>query len=146
MNSERVNILLVEDNFADVRLTKEALEESEFNCNLNIVYDGEAAIEYLNKAGRFKNALRPDFVILDLNLPKKDGREVLREIKEDENLKSIPVVVLTMSTSDEDALKAYDLRANCYITKPMDFNQFIKVVQSMQDFWVNIVKLPHNHL
>ncbi|MFA6470393.1 MAG: response regulator [Candidatus Latescibacterota bacterium] len=141
-NLKEVNILLVEDNPADVRLTQEALEESKLYCKLYTVYDGEAAMEFLYKEGKYGDATRPDLIILDLNLPKKDGREVLKEIKEDEKLKSIPVVVLTMSKSEEDAWKAYDLHANCYITKPIDFNQFIKVVKSIQDFWFTIVKLP----
>jgi two-component system, chemotaxis family, response regulator Rcp1 len=133
---------LVEDNPADVRLTQEALEESKLLCKLFTVFDGEAAMDFLRNKGNYQDAIRPDIIILDLNLPKKDGREVLREIKEDTNLKSIPVVVLTMSKSDEDAWKAYNLHANCYITKPIDFNQFIKVVKSIQEFWFTIVKLP----
>jgi two-component system, chemotaxis family, response regulator Rcp1 len=142
MNFKAVNILLVEDNPADIRLTQEAIEESNLNCNLRVVNDGEAAIEFLNKEGQFTNAERPDIIILDLNLPKKDGMEVLKEVKENENLKSIPVVVLTVSTSDEDRWKAYNLHANCYITKPLDFIQFINVVKSIQDFWFKKVKLP----
>jgi len=142
MNLKEVHILLVEDNPADIRLTQEALEESKLFCKLSTVYDGEAAMEFLRREGQFKNETRPDLIILDLNLPKKDGREVLREIKKDENLKSIPVVILTMSKSDEDTMMAYNLYANCYITKPLDFNQFIKVVKSIQDFWFTIVKLP----
>lgn len=142
MNLKEIHILLVEDNPADIRLTQEALEESKLLCQLSTVYDGEAAMEFLKKEGKFEKATRPDLIILDLNLPKKDGREVLREIKEDENLKSIPVVILTMSKSEEDTLNAYNLYANCYITKPLDFIQFIKVVKSIQEFWFTIVKLP----
>jgi two-component system, chemotaxis family, response regulator Rcp1 len=143
MNEKIINILLVEDNPADVRLAQEALDESKLFCKLHIVTNGEEAMEFLYGKGKYINAIRPDLVILDLNLPKKDGREVLKEIKEDEYLKSIPVVILTMSTSDDDALKAYNLHANCYIIKPIDFKQFTKVVQTIQEFWFTIVKLPN---
>ena len=134
--------MLIEDNPADVDLAKEALEESKMLCNLSVVNDGEAAMQYLHREGPYGDAFRPDLIILDLNLPKKDGREVLREIKEDENLKSIPVVVLTISNTEVDMLKAYRQHANCYITKPIDFEQFIKVVRAIEDFWFTIVCLP----
>lgn len=137
-----VEILLVEDNPGDVRLAQEALRESKVNNIMNSVVDGVEALEYLNKRGKYSEATRPDLIILDLNLPKKDGREVLEEIKMDVNLKTIPVVILTTSKREEDILKTYQLHANCFITKPMDINQFIKVVQSIQDFWFTIVKLP----
>ena len=146
INLHQIEILLVEDNPADVELAQEALEESKLACCLNVVQDGEAALAYLRKKPPYQATTCPDLIILDLNLPKKDGREVLKEIKEDVSLKIIPVVVLTMSRSDEDTLKAYQLHANCYITKPIDFEQFIKVVKSVEDFWFTIVKLPdHRH-
>jgi two-component system, chemotaxis family, response regulator Rcp1 len=137
-----VEILLVEDNPADVRLTKEALKEDKLHNNLNVVKDGVEALAYLRREGHFEKAVRPDLILLDLNLPKKDGREVLKEIKEDEDLRCIPVVVLTVSEAEGDILRSYDLHANCYITKPLDLNQFSKVVKSIQDFWLTIVKLP----
>lgn len=137
-----VEILLVEDNPADVRLTKEALKEEKIHNNLNVVKDGIEALAFLRKQAPFQKAVRPDLILLDLNLPRKDGREVLKEIKEDENLKCIPVVVLTISDAESDILKTYNLHANCYITKPIDLTQFSKVVKSIQDFWLSIVKLP----
>jgi CheY-like chemotaxis protein len=139
-----VEILLVEDNPGDVRLTKEALKESKIINNLNVVTDGIEAIAYLNNQGDFKSKPRPELILLDLNLPKKDGREVLAEIKQDKELARIPVVILTTSEADEDILKTYELHANCYITKPVDIEQFIKVVKSVGDFWFSIVKLPPN--
>ena len=139
-----VEILLVEDNPADVRLTKEALKEEKLHNNLSVVNDGVEAMAFLRKEGKYENAQRPDLVLLDLNLPKKDGREVLKEIKNDDKLKAIPVVVLTVSKAEEDVLKTYNLHANCYITKPIDLNQFSKVVKSIKDFWLTIVKLPPN--
>jgi two-component system, chemotaxis family, response regulator Rcp1 len=137
-----IEILLVEDNPADVRLTVEALNEQKVYNNLNTVSDGAEALDYLRKKGKYANAVRPDLILLDLNLPKVDGREVLREIKSDNDLRSIPVVILTVSKSDEDVMRAYNLYANCYITKPVDFEQFMQVVKSVQDFWLSIVKLP----
>jgi two-component system, chemotaxis family, response regulator Rcp1 len=137
-----IEILLVEDNLADVRLTMEALKEEKVYNNLNVVRDGVEALAYLHKEGKYTEAARPDLILLDLNLPKLDGREVLKEIKSDDNLKAIPVVIMTISKSDEDILKAYNLHANCYINKPVDFEQFMKVVKSVQDFWLTIVKLP----
>jgi len=137
-----VEILLVEDNPADVRLTREALIEEKLHNNLSVVNDGVEAIAFLRKEGKYANSIRPDLILLDLNLPKKDGREVLKEIKSDENLKRIPVVVLTVSKAEEDILKSYNLHANCYITKPIDLHQFSRVVKSIKDFWLTIVKLP----
>lgn len=141
-NSESIEILLVEDNDGDARLAKEAMRDSKIRNNLHHVIDGEEALEFLYKRGRFSNSPTPDLILLDLNLPKKDGREVLQEIKKDEALKSIPVVILTVSNAEEDILKSYNLHANCYITKPLDLEQFIKVVKSIEDFWFSIVKLP----
>jgi CheY-like chemotaxis protein len=139
-----IDILLVEDSPADVRLTKEALKEEKVHMNLHIVGDGVEAMQYLRKEGKFQTAIRPDLILLDLNLPKKDGREVLKEIKSDNNLKAIPVVVLTVSKSEEDVLKTYNLNANCYITKPIDLKQFSRVVRTIKEFWLTIVKLPPN--
>jgi chemotaxis family two-component system response regulator Rcp1 len=137
-----VEILLVEDNPGDVRLTQEALKESKIINHLSVVMDGMEAVEYLRREGRFAQAVRPDLILLDLNLPRKNGREVLAEIKEDQDLRRIPVVVLTISQDEEDVLKAYNLHANCYVNKPLDLNRFLKVVQSIEDFWLTIVKLP----
>jgi chemotaxis family two-component system response regulator Rcp1 len=137
-----IDILLVEDNPADVRLMQEALKDAKVRNVLHVVYDGEEAMDFLYKKGNFGNAARPDLILLDLNLPKKDGREVLGEIKKDEGLKSIPVVILTTSKSEQDILKSYKLYANCYITKPVDLNQFVDVVKSIEEFWLCIVKLP----
>ena len=137
-----IEILLVEDNPADVRLTTEALKEEKIYNNLHVVTDGVEAMAFLRREGKYAKAVRPDLILLDLNLPKKDGREVLEEIKSDDDLKTIPVVVLTVSQSEEDILKSYNLHANCYITKPVDLNQFIKVIRSVQEFWLTIVKLP----
>jgi len=137
-----VEILLVEDNPGDVRLTQEALKESKICNHLSVVTDGVEAVEYLRREGRFAQAVRPDLILLDLNLPRKNGREVLAEIKEDQDLRRIPVVILTISQDEEDVFKAYDLHANCYVTKPLDLNRFLKVVQSIEDFWLTIVKLP----
>jgi len=140
--SQNVEILLVEDNPGDVRLTKEALKDNKVRNNLTVVEDGVEALSFLRREGRYTGAPRPDLILLDLNLPKKDGREVLSEIKADERLRRIPVVVLTTSKAEEDILRAYDLNANCYITKPVDFDQFIKVVRTIEDFWLTMVKLP----
>ena len=139
-----IDILLVEDNPGDADLAREALETSKVHNSLHVVGDGEAAMAFLRQQGNYAAAPRPDLVLLDLNLPKKDGREVLAEIKSDENLKCIPVVVLTTSKAEEDILKTYNLHANCYISKPIDLNQFIKVVQAIEEFWFTIVKLPPN--
>ncbi|MBU2570749.1 MAG: response regulator [Gammaproteobacteria bacterium] len=134
--------LLVEDNPGDVRLTKEALTESKVKNNLNVVGDGEEAMAFLRRRGRYAEAPRPDVILLDLNLPKKNGREVLEEIKADPSLKRIPVVIITSSEAEQDVLRTYDLHVNCYVNKPVDLEQFIKVVQSIETFWLTIVKLP----
>lgn len=143
-NGRPVEILLVEDNEGDIGLVEEVFEEGRINNNLNITEDGEEAMEFLRKEGEFANSPRPDLILLDLNLPKKDGREVLEEIKDDENLRRIPVVVLTTSKAEKDILKSYDMHANSYITKPVDFDQFIKVIKSIEDFWLEVVKLPED--
>ncbi|MEM9457039.1 MAG: response regulator [Myxococcota bacterium] len=135
-------ILLVEDNPADVRLTMEVMRESKMRNHVTAVGDGEEALEYLQRRGRHANAIRPDLILLDLNLPRKDGREVLQEIKAIEELRRIPVVVLTTSKAEEDICRTYDLHANCYITKPMDLDKFIEVVRQIEDFWLTIVSLP----
>jgi CheY-like chemotaxis protein len=140
-----VEILLIEDSPGDVRLTIEALKEAKVANNLSVVQDGVEAMDFLRQKGSFKDTIRPDLILLDLNLPRKDGREVLAEIKSDPNLKRIPVVVLTTSRAESDILKAYDLHANCYITKPVDFNQFMTVVKSIENFWLTVVKLPTNN-
>ncbi len=137
-----VEILLIEDNPGDVRLTVEALKESKIINNLNVVDDGIEALSYLQKEGIYKDKPRPDLIILDLNLPKKDGREVLGEIKSNDSLKQIPIVILTTSEVEEDIIKSYELHANCYIIKPVNMEQFIKVVKSVGDFWFSIVMLP----
>lgn len=137
-----IEILLVEDNPGDVRLVLETLKENKLRNSLDVVEDGVEALVFLGREGKYADAPRPDLILLDLNLPKKDGREVLAEIKADENLRRIPVVILTTSKAEEDILKAYDLNANCYVTKPVDLDQFIKVVKSIEEFWLTIVKLP----
>ena len=139
-----IEILLVEDSPADVRLTQEALKEEKMHINLSVVGDGVEAMQFLRKEGKFAKVARPDLILLDLNLPKKDGREVLKELKSDDSLKGIPTVILTVSKAEEDVLKTYNLHANCYITKPLDLNQFSHVVKSIKDFWLTIVKLPPN--
>ncbi len=141
-NLRPIEILIVEDNPGDIRLTIEALKDSKLKNNLHIVENGEDAIAFLKKQGKFQNSPRPDLILLDLNLPKKNGRDVLAEIKNDPKLRRIPVVVLTTSSAEEDIIRSYDLHANCYITKPVDFEQFIKVVKKIEDFWFTIVKLP----
>lgn len=137
-----IEILLVEDNPGDVRLSIEVLRDAKVHNHLNTVSDGVEALAFLRHEGVYADAPHPDLILLDLNLPKKDGREVLAEIKADDKLKRIPVVVLTTSQSEEDILKAYELHANCYISKPVNLDQFIKVVQSIEAFWLTIVKLP----
>lgn len=141
-NVKDIEILLVEDNPGDVRLTKEALKDCKMRNTLYVVEDGEEALSFLHKKGKYTDAPHPDLILLDLNLPKKNGKEVLFEIKENSKLKRIPVVILTTSKAEEDILKTYDLHANCYITKPVDFDQFISVVRKIEDFWFTIVKLP----
>ncbi|MGD9489343.1 MAG: response regulator [Calditrichaceae bacterium] len=140
-----VEILLVEDNPGDIRLTQEALKEGKVHNNLHVAEDGVEALDFLFNRGKFVNTPRPDLILLDLNLPKKDGREVLDEIKNHPSLKYIPVVILTTSSAEQDILKTYSLHANCYITKPVDLEQFIKVVRTIEDFWLSIVKLPSGY-
>jgi chemotaxis family two-component system response regulator Rcp1 len=140
--SRPIEVLLVEDNPGDVRLTQEALKEGHIMNNLNVVQDGVEAIEFLNRRGKYANSPRPDLILLDLNLPRKDGGEVLQEIKSDPNLRRIPVMVLTTSSAEKDMHNAYNLHANCYITKPVDLNQFLEVVRSIEHFWFHIVTLP----
>ena len=137
-------ILLVEDNPGDARLTVEAFADGKVRNNLNVVPDGIEAMRYLRKEGPYADRPRPDIILLDLNLPKKDGREVLAEIKSDSDLKSIPVVILTTSKAEEDILRTYELHANCYITKPVDLDNFIEVVRSIEDFWLTLVRLPRS--
>lgn len=137
-----IEILLVEDNLADVRLTQENFKESKIRNNLHVVSDGEEAMAFLRREGKYINAVRPDLIFLDLNLPKKNGREVLGEMKSDNELKQIPIVILTISDDEEDIFKSYSLHANCYITKPIGLEQFTKVVKSIEDFWLSVVKFP----
>jgi CheY-like chemotaxis protein len=137
-----IEILLVEDNPGDVRLTLEALREAKVCNRIHTVYDGIEALAFLNREGNYVNVPFPDLILLDLNLPKKDGREVLTSIKAEEKFKRIPVVVLTTSKSEEDIIRSYELQASCYVTKPVDLDQFLEVVKSIGDFWLTIVKLP----
>jgi chemotaxis family two-component system response regulator Rcp1 len=146
MNGTRgraIEILLVEDNPGDVRLIQEALRDGKVWNNPHVVTDGEAALDFVYRRGPFTQAPRPDMVLLDLNLPKKDGREVLAVIKSDADLKRIPVVVLTTSKEEEDVHRAYNLAANCYVTKPVEFEEFMKVIRAIEDFWLTIVALPN---
>jgi CheY-like chemotaxis protein len=137
-----IEILLVEDSPGDIRLTREALRDARVRNNLHVATDGEAAIAFLQRTGSYAEVPRPDLILLDLNLPKKDGREILAEIKTDASLKTIPVVVLTTSEAEADILQSYQLHANCFITKPVDFEGFMKVVKSIEGFWLSIVKFP----
>lgn len=137
-----VEVLLVEDNPGDIRLTQEAFKEGRFLINLSVATDGVQAIDMLNRRGPYSMAPRPDLILLDLNLPKKNGREVLGEIKADDELKRIPVIVMTTSKAAQDIHRVYDLNANCYITKPVELDEFLKVVRSIEDFWLTIVTLP----
>jgi CheY-like chemotaxis protein len=137
-----VEILLVEDNPGDVDLTRETLQDSKLLNHMNVVGNGVEAMAYLRRQGKYAEATRPDLVLLDLNLPKKDGREVLAEVKADDRLRRIPVVVLTTSSAEQDILQTYDLHANCYITKPVNLDQFSAVVRAIEEFWFTIVKLP----
>ena len=137
-----IDILLVEDNPGDVRLTRELLATSTVRNTINAVSNGVEAMAYLRREGKYQKMARPDLILLDLNLPRKDGREVLAEVKQDEDLKRIPVVVLTSSKADEDVLKTYDLHANCYVTKPVGLEQFAAVVHAIEGFWLAIVRLP----
>ena len=139
---QTIQVLLVEDSPGDIRLTQEALKDAKIHINLQVVRDGEQAMSFLMREGEYANAPRPDLILLDLNLPKKDGREVLKEIKESETLKIIPVVILTTSASEADILRSYSLHANCYITKPVTLDGFLTVVRSIEDFWMSVVKLP----
>jgi CheY-like chemotaxis protein len=141
-NSRTIEILLVEDNPGDVNLTRIALADREINVNLSVVTDGVEAMNFLHRQGEYCRAVRPDLILLDWNLPRKDGREVLGEIRADRRLRRIPVVVLSTSQAEDDILTAYNLHANCYITKPVDFNEFVRIVQSIEDFWFTIVQLP----
>jgi len=143
-NDQPIEILLVEDNPGDVRLTLEVMKDARVRNHMSMVKDGVEALAFLRREGDYADAPRPDLILLDLNLPKKDGREVLAEIKSDPTLRRIPVVVLTVSKDEEDILKSYDLYANCYVTKPINMEQFIAVVRSIEDFWLTIVKLPHD--
>jgi two-component system, chemotaxis family, response regulator Rcp1 len=142
-DAKPMEVLLVEDSSGDVRLTREAFKDAKVLINLHVASDGTEAMDFLKREGGHANAPRPDLILLDLNLPKKDGREVLGEIKESPTLKSIPVVILTTSASDADILRSYLLHANCYITKPVDLKGFLNVVKSIDNFWLSVVKLPH---
>lgn len=141
-NVKLIDILVVEDNPGDARLIVEVLKSNKIHNSLHIVKDGVEAMDFLHKKGEFANVPRPDLIFLDLNLPKKDGREVLAELKSSDMFKQIPVVVMTMSQAEEDILRSYSLHANCYVTKPIDLDQFVKVVESIEDFWFSLVKLP----
>ena len=142
--TDPIEILLVEDNPGDVELTREALHDSKVHMRLSVVNDGVEALAFLKREGPHGGAPRPDLILLDLNLPKKDGRAVLAEIKGDGSLRHIPVVILTSSQAEQDILRAYDLHANCYVTKPVDLDQFITIVRSIEQFWFTVVKLPRN--
>jgi two-component system, chemotaxis family, response regulator Rcp1 len=141
-NFQPIEILLIEDNPGDARLTQEALLDGKVKNNLSIIFDGEEAMDFLYMRNNHKDAVRPDLIILDLNLPKKSGREILAEIKEDEVLKTIPVIVLTTSKAEEDIIKSYQLHANCYLVKPIDLNSFFEVVKTIEGFWLTMVKYP----
>jgi len=145
MNEEQlkpIEILLAEDNPGDIRLTQEAFKEGKIKNNLHVTKDGIEAIEFLRHEGEYSDSPRPDLILLDLNMPRKGGKEVLEEIKADEDLRRIPVVILTTSKAEEDIVRSYDLHANCFITKPVDMNQFIEVVKFIENFWFTIVRLP----
>jgi two-component system, chemotaxis family, response regulator Rcp1 len=142
LGQESIDILIVEDNPGDARLIREALNDNKFYSTLYIVSDGVEALAFLRNHGRYSDAPKPDLIILDLNLPRKDGREVLAEIKSDEEFMHIPVVIMTISQAEEDILKTYKLHANCYISKPIDLNEFIRVIKSIEEFWFSVVKLP----
>ncbi len=137
-----IHILLVEDNEGDILLTTDALKEGKVSNTISVVKDGWEAIQYLEKAGKYSNASSPDFILLDVNLPKINGHEVLNKIKENEKLRHIPVIMLTTSSSEKDIFQSYQNHANCYITKPVEVNEFLKVVASIEDFWISIVQLP----
>lgn len=137
-----IDILLAEDNIGDIRLTEEAIKESKLKINLHVVMNGEEAMKYLRKEGKYENEPRPDLIVLDLNMPKKDGRQTLAEIKSDQKFKKIPVVILTISKAEKDVLESYEHHANCYITKPLDMDKFVDVVKTLDNFWFSIVTLP----
>jgi two-component system, chemotaxis family, response regulator Rcp1 len=140
--SKPVDILLVEDNPGDVRLTQEAFRESKLTIRLNVVMDGEDALNYLFRRPPYENATRPDMILLDLNIPKKDGREVLEEIKQDDSLRYVPVIILTTSNAEQDIVKTYNLKVNAYINKPVDFDRFFDIVQKIETFWLMTATLP----
>jgi two-component system, chemotaxis family, response regulator Rcp1 len=140
--ADLLQILLVEDSLPDIELTLEALQDAKFANNVNVARDGQEALEYLQRKGAYADAIRPDLIILDLNLPKRSGQEVLSAIKDDADLRRIPVAVLTTSAAEADVVRSYDLGANCYLTKPVDVEQFLRVVQSIEDFWLGLVRLP----
>ncbi len=142
-NKDKPRVLLVEDNPGDIRLTQEALKESKMDIHLDVVSDGEQAIDFLMKRGKYTDSIRPHIILLDLNLPKKNGIEVLKEVKAHESLRKIPVIVLTTSDADHDISKAYSLHANCYILKPVDFDDFAKAIRLIEVYWFNSVQLPH---
>jgi chemotaxis family two-component system response regulator Rcp1 len=142
IDDRAIHILLVEDNPGDARLTMEAFREAKVRNDVRVVTDGVEALAFLRREDKYANAPRPDLILLDLNLPRKDGREVLEEIKSDENLRRIPVAILTTSRAERDILSSYDLHANCFVSKPVDFEEFIRVVRGIEDFWLSIVKLP----
>ena len=142
-NKEKPRVLLVEDNPGDIRLTQEALKESKMDIHLDVVSDGEQAVDFLMKRNKYVDSIRPHIILLDFNLPKKNGIEVLKEIKAHESLMKIPVIVLTTSDADHDISKAYSLHANCYILKPVDFDDFAKVIRLIEVFWFNTIQLPH---
>ncbi len=137
-----VHILLVEDNPGDVLLTREAFKEGQYFPRLSVVEDGEEAIQFLRQRGEYADAQRPDMILLDLNLPRKDGRELLAEVKDDPDLRQIPVIVLTTSDAEQDIRRAYKLHANCYLTKPLEMDSFVKKIRSIEEFWFSVVKLP----
>lgn len=137
-----MNVLLVEDNPGDVRLTQEAFKEAKVSIKLDVTMDGAEAIKFLRKEGEYADAVTPDLILLDLNLPKKDGREVLKEIKTDDLLKRIPVVILTTSNAEQDIMKSYNLHVNCYINKPVDFEKFFDIIQKIEEFWLTTAILP----
>jgi two-component system, chemotaxis family, response regulator Rcp1 len=143
MNFQPIQILLVEDSVADVRLTREALADGKVANDLHVVADGEAALAFLRREAGYEGVPAPDLILLDLNLPRLPGHEVLAALKEDLALRSIPVAVLTTSEAEADVIRSYDLGASCYLTKPVDFNEFIKVVAAIEDFWLTVVRLPH---
>ena len=144
MNHKPIEILLIEDNPADIRLTKEAFREARIQNNIHVVQDGDGAIAFVHQDEPYPDAPRPDLILLDLNLPKKDGREVLEEIKADPQIHQIPVVILTTSNDEEDVLRSYNLHANAYLVKPIDVMRFIKMIQSLESFWLSFVRLPPN--